>query len=58
MTSMSCGFLLAKSLDLPLYYFPFFLYMYDYAVIDSVYREASGLVEDSIQEMLEHLMQA
>jgi hypothetical protein len=24
MTGMSCGFLLTKSLDLPLYYFPFF----------------------------------
>jgi hypothetical protein len=31
--------------------------MYDYAVIDNGYREASGLVEDSIQEMLEDLLQ-
>ena len=30
--------------------FFFFLHMYDYAVIDSGYREASGLVEDSIQK--------
>jgi hypothetical protein len=32
--------------------------MYDYAVIDSGYHEASGLVEDLIQEMLEDLLQA
>jgi hypothetical protein len=41
MTGTSCGFLLTKSLDLPLYYFPF-LYMYDYVVLDSGYGEASG----------------
>jgi hypothetical protein len=32
--------------------------MYDYAVIDSGYHEASGLVEDLIQEMFEDLLQA
>jgi hypothetical protein len=31
--------------------------MYDYVIIDSGYREASILVEDSIQEMLEDLLQ-
>jgi hypothetical protein len=36
----------------------FFLHMYNYVVIDSRYREASSLVEDSIQEMLENLLQA
>ena len=55
---MSCGFLLTKSLDLPLYYFPFFLYMYDYAILDNGYREISGLVEDLIWEVLEDLLQA
>jgi hypothetical protein len=40
MTGMSCGFLLTKSLDLLLYFF--FLHIYDYAVIDSGYRKASG----------------
>jgi hypothetical protein len=42
MTGMSCGFLLTKSSDLPLYYFPFFLHIYDYAVLSSGYSEASG----------------
>jgi hypothetical protein len=42
MTGTSCGFLLTKSSDLPLYYFLFFLHMYDYAVIDSGYGEASS----------------
>jgi hypothetical protein len=37
MTGMPCVFLLTKLSDLPLYYFPFFLYMYDYAVINSGY---------------------
>jgi hypothetical protein len=38
-----CGFLLTKSSDLPLYYYYyFFFHMYDYAVLDSGYREASG----------------
>jgi hypothetical protein len=32
--------------------------MFDYAVIDNGYYEASGLVEDSIQEMLKDLLQA
>jgi hypothetical protein len=32
--------------------------MFDYAVIDSGYYEASGLVKDSIQEMLKDLLQA
>ena len=45
MTGTSYGFLLTKSLD-------------DYAVIDSRYREAFGLVQDSIREMLEDLLQA
>jgi hypothetical protein len=38
--------------------FLFFLHMYNYAILDSGYRKASGLVEDSIQEMLEDLLQA
>jgi hypothetical protein len=41
MTGTSCGFLLTKSSDLPLYYF-FFLYMYDYVIIDNGYGEASS----------------
>ena len=36
----------------------FFLQMYNYAVIDSRYREASSLVEDSIRKVLEHLLHA
>jgi hypothetical protein len=44
MTGTSCGFLLTKSSDLPLYYLHFFLHMYDYAVIDSGDREAFGYV--------------
>ena len=44
MTGMSYAFLLTKSSDLPLYYFPFFLHMFDYTVIDSGYREASSYV--------------
>ena len=43
---------------LSLVLFLFFLHMYDYVVIDSRYREASGLVEDSIQKVLEDLLQA
>ena len=39
--------------ELTLVLFPFFLHMYDYAVIDSGYREASSLVEDSIRKVLE-----
>ena len=58
MTGTSCEFLLTKSLDLPLYYFLFFLHMYDYTVIDSGYSKASGLVEDSIRKVLEDLLQA
>ena len=65
MTGTSCGFLLTKSSELPLYYFLFFLLtksselpLYDYAVIDSGYREASGLMEDSIWKVLEDLLQA
>jgi hypothetical protein len=57
MTGTLCEFLFTKSSDLPLYYFSFFLHMYNYAVIDSGYCEASGLVEDSIQEMHEDLLQ-
>jgi hypothetical protein len=44
MTGTSCGFLLTKWSDLLLYYFFFFLHIYDYAVIDSGYREASNYV--------------
>jgi hypothetical protein len=44
MTGTSCTFLLTKSSDLPLYYYYFFLYMFNYAVIDSKYCEASGYV--------------
>ena len=58
MTGTSCEFLLIKSSDLPLYYFSFFLHMYNYTVIDSRYNEASGLVEDSIRKVLEDLLQA
>jgi hypothetical protein len=32
--------------------------MYDYAVIDNGYREASALVEDLIWKMLKDLLQA
>jgi hypothetical protein len=39
MTGTSCAFLLTKSSDLP-----FFLHMFDYAIIDSGYREASSYV--------------
>jgi hypothetical protein len=35
-----------------------FLHMYDYAILDNGYHEASDLMEDSIQEMLEDLLQA
>jgi hypothetical protein len=41
MTGMSCGFLLTKSSDLPLYYFPFSPYV-RLCYIDSGYCEASG----------------
>ena len=58
MMGTSCGFLLTKSLDLPLDYFPFFFHMYDYTIINSGHREASGLVEDSIRKVLEDLLQA
>jgi hypothetical protein len=58
MTGTSCAFILTKSLNLPLYYFPFFLHMYDYAILDSGYREASSLVEDLIQKMLKDFLQA
>jgi hypothetical protein len=44
MTGTSCGFLLTKSSDLPLYYF-FFLHIYDYAVIDSGYHKAFSSCE-------------
>ena len=41
---MPCAFLLTKLSDLPLYYFLFFFFfhMYNYVVIDSGHREASG----------------
>jgi hypothetical protein len=46
MTGTSCAFILTKSLDLPLYYFFCFLYMYNYTIIDSLvkngYRETSS----------------
>jgi hypothetical protein len=42
MTGMLYAFLLTKSSDLPLYYFPFFLHIYNYPIIDSGYREASS----------------
>ena len=58
MMGMSYGFLLTKSSDLPLYYFSFFLHMYDYVVIDSGYHEAFSLVEDLIWKVLEDLLQA
>jgi hypothetical protein len=32
--------------------------MYDYVVLDNGYSEASDLVEDSIQEMLDDLLHA
>ena len=32
--------------------------MYDYAVIDSEYHKASGLVEDSIRKVLKDFLQA
>jgi hypothetical protein len=44
MMGTSCVFLLTKSSDLPLYYFYFFLHMYNYVIIDSGYRETSGYV--------------
>jgi hypothetical protein len=44
MTGMSCAFLLTKSSNLLLYYLSFFLRMYDYAILNSGYREASGYV--------------
>jgi hypothetical protein len=58
MAGTSCGFLLTKSLDLPLYYFPFFsictiMLLW---IVDTVKHPV--LVEDSIQEMLEDLLQA
>jgi hypothetical protein len=44
MTGTSCAFILTKSSDLSLYYFPFFLLIYDYVVINNKYHEASGYV--------------
>jgi hypothetical protein len=44
MIGMSCAFLLTKLLDLPMYYFPFFLHMFKYDVIDSGYCEVSCYV--------------
>jgi hypothetical protein len=57
MTGTSCGFLLTKSLDLPLYYSPFFSICMIILLLDSVYHGASDLVEDSIQEIIEDLLQ-
>jgi hypothetical protein len=46
MMGTSYAFILTKSSDLPLYYFSFFLHMYNYVVIDSLaengYCEVSG----------------
>jgi hypothetical protein len=58
MTGTSCGFLLTKSSDLPLYYFPFFSIctIMLFYIVDTVKHPV--LVEDSIQEMLENLLQA
>jgi hypothetical protein len=58
MTATSCGFLLTKSSDLPLYYFPFFsIYtIMLFQIVDTLKHPI--LVEDSIQEMLEDLLQA
>ena len=50
MTSTSCALLLTKSSDLPLYYFHFFLHMYNYAIIDSGYRKTFGYVGGFDQE--------
>ena len=41
---MSYAFLLTKLSNLPLYYFIFFLHMFNYAVIDSGYCKASSYV--------------
>ena len=57
MTSTSCGFLFTKLSAYSCILF-LFLHMYDCVVIDSGYREASGLVEDSIQKVLEDLLRA
>jgi hypothetical protein len=56
MTGMLCAFIFTKSSDLPLFYFLLFLHMYNYAVIDSGYSEASSLVEDLIRAILEDLL--
>jgi hypothetical protein len=45
MMGRSCAFILTKLSDLPLHYFLFFFHVFDYAVLDSGYREASGYVE-------------
>jgi hypothetical protein len=37
-------FILTKSSGLSLYYFSFFLHMYDYIILDSGYREAFDYV--------------
>jgi hypothetical protein len=57
-TGTLCGFLLTKSSDLPFYYFLFFsiytiMLLY---IVDTMKHPV--LVEDSIQEMLEDLLQA
>jgi hypothetical protein len=46
MIGTSCVFILTKLSDLSLYYFFFFFFfhMYDYTVLDSGYRKASGYV--------------
>jgi hypothetical protein len=58
MTGTSCGFLLTKSSDLSLYYFLFFSIctIMLLPILDTVKHLV--LVEDSIQEMVEDLLQA
>jgi hypothetical protein len=45
MMGTSCAFILTKLSNLLLYYFHFFLHIYDYTIIDSGYREAFDYVE-------------
>ena len=62
MTGTLCAFILTKSLNLPLYSFPFFLYMYNYDVIDSLaedgYNEVSGYCGRLDTVTLEDLLRA
>jgi hypothetical protein len=56
MTGTSCAFILTKSSDLPLYYFPFFsIYtIMPLYIVDTVKHPV--MLEDSIREMLEDLL--